>query len=48
MIEIQKAVFDNLTLGAGRRAELEYGINSPIHDEADSIEVNVKSAWVNS
>ena len=43
-----KAVFDNLTLGAGRRAKLEYGTNSPIHDEADSIEVNVKSARVNS
>ena len=43
-----KAVFDNLTLGAGRRAELEYGTNSLIHDEADSIEVNVKSARVNS
>ena len=43
-----KAVFNNLTLGAGRRAELEYGSNSPICDEADSIEVNVKSARVNS
>ena len=43
-----KAVFNNLTLGAGRRTELEYGTNSPIHDEADSIEVNVKSARVNS
>ena len=43
-----KAVFNNLTLGAGRRAELEYGINSLICDEADSIEVNAKSARVNS
>ena len=43
-----KAVFDNLTSGAGRRAELEYGTNSPICDEVDSIEVNVKSARVNS
>ena len=43
-----KAVFDNLTLGAGRRAKLEYGTNSLICNEADSIEVNVKSARVNS
>ena len=43
-----KSVFDNLTLGAGRRAELEYDTNSPIHDEADSIKINVKSARVNS
>ena len=41
-----KAVFNDLTLGARRRAE--YGTNSPIHDKADSIEVNVKSARVNS
>ena len=43
-----KAVFDNLTLGAGRRAELEYNIGSPIHDEVDSIKVSVKSARLNS
>ena len=43
-----KAVFNNLTWGAGRRAELEYDTNSPIRDEADSIEISVKSAWVNS
>ena len=43
-----KAIFDNLTLGAGRRAELECNIDSPIHDEADSIEVSVKSARLNS
>ena len=43
-----KAVFNNLTLGAGRRAELEYNIDSPIHDEADSIKVSVKSARLNS
>ena len=43
-----KAVFYNLTSGAGRRAELEYGTNSPICDEADSIEINVKSARVKS
>ena len=29
-----KAVFNNLTSGAGRRAELEYGTNSTICDEA--------------
>ena len=27
-----KTVFDNLTSGAGRRAELEYNVDSPIHD----------------
>ena len=43
-----KAIFDNLTLGAGRRAELEYNIDPLIHDEADSIEVSVKSARLNS
>ena len=43
-----KAIFDNLTLGAGRRAELECNIDSPIHDEVDSIEVSVKSARLNS
>ena len=43
-----KAVFDNLTSGAGRRAELECNIDSPIHDEMDSIKVSVKSARLNS
>ena len=43
-----KAVFDSLTLGAGRRAELECNDDSPIHNEADSIEVSVKSARLNS
>ena len=43
-----KAVFDNLTSGAGRRAELECNVDSPIHYEADSIEVSVKSARLNS
>ena len=46
-----KAIFDNLTSGNGRRAELEYSTNSPIHNEADSIEASVKSvksARVNS
>ena len=42
-----KDVFDNLTLGAGRRAELECNVDSPIHDEVDSIEVSVKSARLN-
>ena len=42
--EAMKAVFDNLTLGAGRRAEQEYNTNSAAHQEADSIEVNVRSA----
>ena len=43
-----KSVFNNLTSGAGRRAELECKVDSPIHDEADSIEVSVKSARLNS
>ena len=38
-----KAVFDNLTSGAGRRAELEYKVNSATHHEANSIEVSVQS-----
>ena len=38
-----KAVFDNLTSGAGRRAELEYSVNSAAHHKADSIKVSVKS-----
>ena len=41
-----KAIFDNLTSGAGRRAELEYSMNSSIHNKADSIEISVKSARV--
>ena len=41
--EAMKGVFDNLTLGAGRRAEQEYNTDSATHHEADSIEVNVKS-----
>ena len=43
-----KAAFDNLTSGAGRRAELECNIDSLIHNEVDSIEVSVKSARLNS
>ena len=43
-----KAVFDNLTSGAGRRVELECNVDSPIYNEADSIEVSVKSARLNS
>ena len=41
--EAIKAVFDNLTSGAGRRAELEYSVDSAAHHEADSIKVSVKS-----
>ena len=43
-----KAIFDNLTSGAGRRAEPEYSTDSSIHDEADSVEISVKSAQLNS
>ena len=42
--EAMRAVFDNRTSGAGRRAEQEYNTNSATHHKADSIEVNVKSA----
>ena len=38
-----KAVFDYLTLGARRRAELEYSADSAAHHKADSIEVSVWS-----
>ena len=39
-----KAIFDNLTSGAGRRAEQKYNLDSVTHHEADSIKVSVKSA----
>ena len=42
--EAMKAIFDNLTSGAGRRAGLEYSINSAAHCKANSFEVSVKSA----
>ena len=42
--EAMKAVFDNLTYGAGRRAEQEYNPDSAAHQEANSIEVNMRSA----
>ena len=41
--EGMKAVFDNLTSGASRRAELGYKVDSAAHHEADSIEVSVQS-----
>ena len=41
--EAMKAIFDNLTSGAGRRAELEYSVDSAAHCKANSIEVSVKS-----
>ena len=41
--EAMKAIFNNLTSGAGRRAEQEYNTDSATHHKADSIEVNVKS-----
>ena len=41
--EAMKAVFDNLTSGAGRRAELEYKADSAAHPEADSTEVSLRS-----
>ena len=41
--EAMKAIFDNLSSGASRRAELKYSVDSATHHEADSIEVSVKS-----
>ena len=41
--EAMKAIFNNLTSGACRKAELEYSVDSATHHEADSIEVSVKS-----
>ena len=41
--EAMKAVFDNLTSGAGRRAELEYSIDSATHHKDNSIKVSAKS-----
>ena len=38
-----KAIFDNLTSGTSRRAELEYSVDSAVHHEANSIKVSVKS-----
>ena len=42
--EAMKAIFNNLTSGASRRAVLEYSVHFATHHEADSIEVSVKSA----
>ena len=39
-----KAIFDNLTSGAGRRAEQEYNTDSATHHKADSIKVNMRTA----
>ena len=41
--EAMKAIFDNLTSGACRRAEQEYNPSSATHHKANSIEVSVKS-----
>ena len=46
--EAMKAIFDNLTSGAGRRAELEYCVDSAAHCEANSIEVSAKSMRLNT
>ena len=43
-----KAVFDNLTSGAGRRAEQDYVTGSTAHLEVDAIKVNVRSATVST
>ena len=43
-----KAVFDNLTSGASRRAEQDYDTGSAAHLKVDAIEVNVRSARVST
>ena len=43
-----KAVFDNLTSGAGRRAEQEYETGSAAHLKVDAIEVNMRSVRVST
>ena len=40
--EAMKAIFDNLTSGASRRAEQEYNTDFANHHEADSIKVNMR------
>ena len=40
--EAMKAIFDNLTSGAGRRAKQENNTDSAAHHEANSIEVNMR------
>ena len=42
--EAMKAIFNNMTSGAGRRAEQEYNTDYATHHEADSIKVNVRLA----
>ena len=39
-----KAVFDNLTSRAGKKAEQEYNTDSAAYRKADSVKVNVRSA----
>ena len=39
-----KAIFNNLTSGASRRAEQEYNTDSAAHQEANFIKVDVRSA----
>ena len=46
--QAMKAIFDNLTSGFSRRAELEYSVDSAAHCKADSIEVSVKSMRLNT
>ena len=41
--EGMKAIFDNLTSGTHKRAELEYSVNSAAHCKVNSIKVSVKS-----
>ena len=47
-ISSHESCFNNLTSGAGRRAEQEYDTSSAAHLEADAIGVNVRSARVST
>ena len=43
-----KAVFDNLTSGASRRAEQEYDTGSAVHLKVNAVKVNMRSARVST
>ena len=40
-----KAIFDNLTMGAGQRVEREWDWESSATAEADCIEIEAQAAW---
>ena len=48
LVLVLKAIFDNLTSGTSRRAEVEYCIDSAAHCKADSMGVSVKSVMLST